>query len=73
MASGKSAYLYFGHATQEEWSIKLANETCNGGNNSKEDMKGLKVFFDNHPNITGLIIGNLEYTVRTKDLFIFNF
>ncbi|XP_026819410.1 uncharacterized protein LOC113558094 [Rhopalosiphum maidis] len=67
LVSGKSAYLYFGHASQKEWSIKLANETCNGGNNSKEDMKGLKVFFDNHPNITGLIIGNLEYTYYSEE------
>ncbi|XP_025198334.1 uncharacterized protein LOC112596767 [Melanaphis sacchari] len=61
LKSSKRVFLYYGYMTIQEWTKILACESCNGGTNSLDEMKGLKAFLDEHPGIAGLIISGLEY------------
>ncbi|XP_060848366.1 uncharacterized protein LOC132927794 [Rhopalosiphum padi] len=61
MKGTKRVFICYGHANIEEWSAMLACESCNGGTNSLDEMKGLKAFFNEHPGIDGLILTGLEY------------
>ncbi|KAL4154307.1 hypothetical protein QTP88_000188 [Uroleucon formosanum] len=61
LAFSKPVYVYYGYATQSEWTQVLACEVCDGGTNSLDEMKGLKAFFNEHPGITGVILSAFEH------------
>ncbi|XP_026819366.1 uncharacterized protein LOC113558038 [Rhopalosiphum maidis] len=61
MKGSKRVFLLYGHTTIQEWTAMLACESCNGGTNSLDEMKGLKAFLDEHPGIDGLVLTSLEY------------
>lgn len=65
LKSGKRMIVYYGRNNQAEWSSMLASESSNGGANSKDEMKGLKEFLDEHPKIAGIIIYGLHFDVST--------
>jgi hypothetical protein len=65
MKGSKRVFLFYGHITEQDWTTLLACESCNGGTNSLDEMKGLKAFLDEHPGIDGLVLTSLEFDVRT--------
>jgi len=70
-SSKKPVFVFYGHANEQEWSQVLAEESTNGGINSKDEMKSVKAFLDEHKGITGLILNGFEYNVRIYLLLIF--
>ncbi|KAL4134709.1 hypothetical protein QTP88_006432 [Uroleucon formosanum] len=65
LAFSKPVYLYYGHASEAEWTQLLA---CDGETNSLDEMIGLEAFFNEHPGITGVILSAFEHNEYSIEL-----
>ncbi|XP_060834939.1 uncharacterized protein LOC132917951 [Rhopalosiphum padi] len=65
--SGKRIIIYYIHETQE-WPTVLGCNSSNEGNNSFDEMKALKGFFDEHPKIAGILLVGLEYQSKSDEI-----
>lgn len=61
--SGCPSFIYYGHPTVQDWIEAIKCNIENTGENAKEETEHLKIFLDQYPNLSGIILENLVLDV----------